>query len=222
MIEVELKSLLQTQENAEKLKQKLAETDPGLCLIERNQQKNHYFIEGDFAKLLQVLSPHLDDVRRDKLALFAQTDNYSLRTREVGNKLLLVLKGSLTQESSQNAKARQEVEIPFNTLSLAQLDQLVLSAGFKYQAKWSRQREEYQYQDIIVCIDKNAGYGYLAEVEKMVSDTSQVAETEAYLRRLLQKLDLTELPQDRLERMFKYYNQNWPAYYGTEKIFEIE
>jgi len=36
------------------------------------------------------------------------------------------------------------------------------------------------------------------------------------------KLDVEELPQDRLERMFAYYNKNWPEYYGTEKIFVIE
>jgi len=33
------------------------------------------------------------------------------------------------------------------------------------------------------------------------------------------KLGATELTQDRLERMFAYYNANWPAYYGTEKVF---
>jgi hypothetical protein len=38
----------------------------------------------------------------------------------------------------------------------------------------------------------------------------------------MQELDLKELSQDRLERMFKFYNENWRDYYGTEKVFNIE
>jgi hypothetical protein len=30
------------------------------------------------------------------------------------------------------------------------------------------------------------------------------------------------LAQERLERMFAHYNQNWPEYYGTTKVFIIE
>jgi hypothetical protein len=36
------------------------------------------------------------------------------------------------------------------------------------------------------------------------------------------ELDLTELGQERLERMFEFYNKNWPDYYGTEKVFNLE
>jgi hypothetical protein len=36
------------------------------------------------------------------------------------------------------------------------------------------------------------------------------------------ELDVVELEQDRLARMFSFYNANWPDYYGTEKVFIIE
>jgi hypothetical protein len=31
-----------------------------------------------------------------------------------------------------------------------------------------------------------------------------------------------ELNQDRLARMFAFYNAHWPEYYGTEKVFTVE
>jgi hypothetical protein len=36
------------------------------------------------------------------------------------------------------------------------------------------------------------------------------------------KIGAEELPQERLERMFTYYNTHWQDYYGTDKIFTIE
>jgi len=102
------------------------------------------------------------------------------------------------------------------------LDALVLEAGYTYQAKWSREREEYVYKGANVCLDYNAGYGYLAEVEKIVSDESLADQVRAEIDELMLELELEELQQDRLARMFEHYNQNWPEYYGTTKVFIIE
>jgi adenylate cyclase class IV len=99
-----------------------------------------------------------------------------------------------------------------------------LESGFKYQAKWSREREEYDYKGMNVCLDKNAGYGYLAEFEKVLQggDDSALASARAEIESVMRELGVAELPQDRLERMFAHYNQNWPDYYGTDKVFVIE
>jgi adenylate cyclase class IV len=98
----------------------------------------------------------------------------------------------------------------------------VLDAGFTYQAKWSRSREEYAYKGVTVCLDKNAGYGYLAEFEKVVDGEERVEETRREIEALMTELSVFELPQDRLARMFDFYNKNWPEYYGTDKVFTIE
>jgi len=73
-----------------------------------------------------------------------------------------------------------------------------------------------------VCFDKNAGYGYLAEFEKVVPDGTSVEGTRAELELLMAELAVEELDQDRLARMFSHYNQNWAEYYGTEDIFVIQ
>ncbi len=74
----------------------------------------------------------------------------------------------------------------------------------------------------MVCIDRNAGYGYLAEFERVLDDAARAAAVEAELRELMAALGCEELAQDRLERMFAYYNANWSEYYGTDRTFVIE
>jgi hypothetical protein len=71
-------------------------------------------------------------------------------------------------------------------------------------------------------MDKNAGYGYLVEVEILAESTEAVDPTKAQIYALMEKLGLTELPQARLDRMFDYYNAHWREYYGTDKVFVVE
>ena len=107
-------------------------------------------------------------------------------------------------------------------MSLDNLDERLLDAGLLYQAKWSREREEYTLGDTQICLDKNAGYGYLAEFEKISDNPAQAQQLKGELYSLMSELEVVELPQDRLERMFAFYNSNWRDYYGTDRVFNVE
>ena len=106
-------------------------------------------------------------------------------------------------------------------LSLKELDEILLLSDFAYQAKWSRERHEYAYKEYNVAIDKNAGYGYLAEFERILGDKDDFEAVKRQIRGEMELLGIAELQQDRLARMFEYYNINWPKYYGTDKTFTI-
>ena len=157
--------------------------------------------------------------RLDELA--GNAKEFSVRTRDKDGQVLLVVKASIGDDTSANGVARLEFE-EWIQLTLEELDALVLSAGFEYQAKWSREREEYVCRGINITLDKNAGYGWLAEFEKVVDETSKVVGARTEIEAFMKKLDVAELSQDRLERMFAYYNSHWNEYYGTDKIFNIE
>ena len=220
--EIEIKSLLGEKEKAESLKQKMLEQDPTCVLSTQNKQLNHYFEGGDMEELVKNVSLHLSDEQLKKLSHIVHIgSNFSIRTRQKDERVLLVVKASVDEGSSANTVSRLEFEeeVP---LSLVELDQILLDSGFKYQAKWSREREEYSYKGMNVCIDKNAGYGYLAEFEKVLDDEAALASARAEIEAVMQELGVAELPQERLERMFAHYNQNWPDYYGTDKVFVIE
>jgi predicted adenylyl cyclase CyaB len=152
--------------------------------------------------------------------LFTKGKEFSVRTRDKDGTVLLVVKASVDDTTSSNGVTRMEFEerVP---LTLDELDQTLLDAGFTYQAKWSREREEYLCRGVAVTLDKNAGYGWLAEFEKIVQDESQLDAARQEVRALMEQCGVQELQQDRLERMFAFYNAHWGEYYGTEKVFTI-
>jgi len=220
--EVEIKSLLGSPENAQKVRDALKRVDPSCTILSHNKQRNHYFIGGELANLSEVAREHLTveaAARLDELA--GNAKEFSVRTRDKDGQVLLVVKASIGDDTSANGVARLEFE-EWIQLTLEELDALVLSAGFEYQAKWSREREEYVCRGINITLDKNAGYGWLAEFEKVVDETSKVVGARTEIEAFMKKLDVAELSQDRLERMFAYYNSHWNEYYGTDKIFNIE
>lgn len=220
--EVEVKSLLGSAENAEALRKRMREIDPNFKLTSKNIQLNHYFMGGNVGDLAKAVDGHLSDEARTKIDdLASKATSFSVRTRDKDGMVLLVVKASVGSDTSDNGVARMEFEEKVD-LTLEKLDELVLGAGFEYQAKWSREREEYLCKDTNVCLDQNAGYGWLAEFEKVVGDEAELPAARAAIDALMRECDVEELPQPRLERMFAFYNAHWPEYYGTDKIFTVE
>lgn len=220
--EIEVKSLLGEKERAEALKAKMKELDVDCSLLSQNKQLNHYFTGGDINELFANVKHLFSKDQQEKFRLIAERgSDFSVRTRQKDDEVLLVVKASIDEGTSENTVKRMEFEeavaIPLNNL-----DMFVLEAGYNYQAKWSREREEYAYKGANVCLDCNAGYGYLAEVEKLVSNEAEADSVRAEIDEIMAELGIDELPQDRLARMFDFYNQNWADYYGTDKTFNID
>jgi len=220
--EIEVKSLLGEKQYADALIAKMQEFDPACVCVSTNKQLNHYFTGGNLENLFEKTEMLFSEETKEKFRHIAEKGtDFSVRTRQREEEVLLVVKASVGEGTSSNGVSRLEFEeaVP---ASLDELDRLVLDAGFSYQAKWSREREEYAYKGVNVCLDKNAGYGYLAEFEKVVSDEAVLEDVRNEIAYLMQELGVEELSQDRLERMFSHYNSNWPDYYGTERTFIIE
>jgi adenylate cyclase class IV len=220
-IEVETKSLLSSAREAEELLRKMRQLDAQSRLLSQEKQLNHYFCGnqiGPFVELLRALGKAEEAASLEA----AKLKDFSLRTRSVNGASTLVVKATLDGTTSANGTARLEFNIPLPGKSLEEVDQMLLDKGYAYQAKWSRARQEYACFGVHICVDKNAGYGYLVEIEKMVEDPSLVDAAKAEVRKMMAELALKELDPARLERMFAYYNAHWPEYYGTEKTFIVD
>ena len=221
-VEVEIKSLLGSKTKAQELINKLYKTDQKISKINQSHQLNHYFLPGNFPLLLKHITQHLDAKEVAKLTqIIRQGRNHSTRTRRKNKEVILVVKATVDDTTSANGTARLEYEVSMANFTIEKIDQLLLESKFSYEAKWSRQREEYRYKDMIVSIDKNAGYGYLAEFEKVVTDRALAPSAKKELLGMMKNFEVEELPQNRLERMFSHYNENWRDYYGTDRIFNI-
>jgi predicted adenylyl cyclase CyaB len=221
--EVEIKSLLGSKENADKLISSLQKKFPDTKLVGEGKQLNHYFNSPKDLSVFATSISHL--IPRDKKDSFdkiiKEGKKISIRTRDADGKVILVFKASVGDDTSANGVKRIEFET-FVDMNLASLDKSLIDAGCSYQAKWSRERREYRSGDMNVCIDRNAGYGYLAEFEKITQDETSLNIVRDDLLKIMTSLGVQELKQDRLERMFDFYNKNWSDYYGTDKTFLIE
>ncbi len=220
MYEIEIKSLLGGPESAERLEARMRELDPQLETLGAHRQLNHYFEgKGDLAALAPLIKDA--ETRAAFLDLAGKAGNASLRTRDADGRVLLVLKAAIDDTTSANGTARRELEAE-SEMPIEKLDGEIEKAGFSCQAKWSRERKEFRFKGTNVTIDRNAGYGYLAEFEKIESDGSRAEAAKAELRALMAELGIEELPQNRLARMFDFYNAHWRDYYGTEKTFTVQ
>lgn len=224
MYEIEIKSLLGSKERASELKRRLASLFPALTTLPTHKQRNHYFnTPADLSVFEKAVKPLLPSNKRQELSDIVKgvKGEVSVRTREADGKVLFILKASIGSDTSANGVSRIEFEAPV-ALTLTELDRKLLGAGLTYQAKWSREREEYVADETHITIDKNAGYGYLAEFERVIEDGGEAEKVKRELLSLMNSLGAEELPQDRLERMFAYYNMHWQEYYGTDKVFVIK
>lgn len=221
--EVEIKTLLSTKENADKLMSALKEQDSALKILGTERQINHYFNSPkDISRLAQAVTGVVSADKLDSLTkTLAVAMKLSIRTRDTSGRVILVVKASVGDDTSSNGVKRIEWEAPVS-ITIDELDKLLLGAGFTYQAKWSRERTSIESLGMNISIDKNAGYGYLAEFEIVTDKEAELDTVKEKLLSFMKKVGVSELPQDRLERMFAHYNAHWPEYYGTEKTFIIE
>jgi predicted adenylyl cyclase CyaB len=222
-LEIEVKVLLGKKENADNLLERLKSNDSEVNLLEKSSQLNHYYLPGDFQKLKEFVNQYLDDSQKEYFEeIVFKGSNHSIRSRWINDKVLLVLKaGRNKEEQGANGSNRMEIEVEV-PLSIEELDSLIMKADFMPQSKWSRQREEYKYKGMHVCIDKNAGYGYVAEFERVVPKTADADKVRQGILNVISELGLEELDAARLDRMFSYYNSHWSEYYGTENTFTLE
>lgn len=199
-IETELKVLLT---NTALLLDKL--NNPSVTYEET--QLNHYFdTNGD----LKALASKFD------LDLTGHSD-ISIRTRETNQKTVyLVVKSSMLNGDVSRFEQERVIDG-----SISDLDQSLIGLGFDYLSKWSRERSVFELDGYTLCLDTNAGYGTVAEFEIVSNDRSEALKAEAFLQILVSDLGLTVLSEDRLKRMFNFYNRNWSTFYQTNNTFTI-
>lgn len=237
LIETELKIHLQTEENLEKFLEYL-KTIGTLSEGIKEKQLNHYFVDtlnqNPMQQITRLLEGGMNDRLRNKLKVknnlvaLSIFSSISIRTRYINNKqAILVVKGSNSDASNGQSRAEWELELGSFYANDCKLDKLLLVNDFEYQAKWSRERDSrflvgYCNQPIKVDIDKNAGYGYLVELE-LLADNPIVADTNLeILNELVAKSDFEGLDNELLSKMFAFYNSNWKDFYGTQNTFTIQ
>lgn len=215
MIEVEVKALIGDDDR----KAMILSRDLDTYFTGKESQLNHYFKANEESiSLFSKKFPDFFEGYREK----AGSAIPSVRTREInGSEVYLIFKATIGDDSSENGSARIEHE-ELMEWSIDDLDAILEHCGMMVRSKWSRDRWNYWKDGFTICLDKNAGYGWLLEIEYITSAQEHVERSRTSALKLLQEFGLEELDPHRLERMFAYYEANWRTYYGTDKRFILE
>ena len=220
--EIEIKALLGSKQAADNLIKKVYQQDSSAKLVSAQTQLNHYFKGGDLSRLAGSMKDDLASEQLKSLELIATRANHiNVRSRQKNDQVLLVVKGSLDDVSAAHSHQRMELEAEVG-LTIDELDQKIISSGWQLEAKWQAERKIYSALGLNIDSFFTPGYGYLVEFEKVVTDDIKRDEAHQKVANVMGSLGVSELPNDRLERMFAYYNQHWQEYYGTDKVFVIE
>ena len=220
--EIEIKSLLGSQNATDAFLKKVQKLDPSCQLVNEQKQLNHYFKGGAIPKLVAEFVSELTDEQVAMLKTIAErATSVNVRSRQKNNTTLLIVKGSLDATSAAHSHQRMEFEAPL-ALSIDVLDQRIERAGWQLEAKWQAERKMYEAFGLTLDIFFSPGYGYLVEFEKVVDSESERKSAYRQVIATMEQLGVAELANDRLERMFAYYNEHWREYYGTRNIFTVE
>jgi adenylate cyclase class IV len=229
-VEVEIKALVK---DINGLREKISTNyDLSRCSIKHSTQKNHYF-DGDKNSLALLLQSEVlcrseeikSKLKKHKEELI-NADRLAVRTRHdsiKGN--ILIFKYSLTDESVTNGVTREELELEIDGYVLATLDDLdnhLLSIGYILQSKWSRERTQYNFDSgWSLCLDNNAGFGGILEVEYMTTKEEYNSKKDYLLYKannFLSTLGLEKVETDTLNKMFDFYSSKYNHFYGTNLL----
>jgi len=109
--EIEIKCLLGSKKEADKLKREMQNADPKAKVISKNKQLNHYFVGGDMDKLYEKVESLFNKREKAKLQkIIKDGEDFSIRTRLLNETLLLVLKASIDDDTSAHSVSRIEFE----------------------------------------------------------------------------------------------------------------
>ena len=108
---------------------------------------------------------------------------------------------------------REETEIRFDRDQFDNLKRLFLDLGMKVDVRWLRNRHEFDWDGLKVCLDYTRGYGFIIELETMASEEAKDDEHEKLLNRL-RSLGIVPTSRHELDARFQQYRMKWKELVG--------
>ena len=104
---------------------------------------------------------------------------------------------------------RKEIEVRLDGKDFPKLEDLFKSLGYNIKVKWFRNRTQFNWYGIKACLDYTKGYGYIIELEKIISDEDDRGNIVKVLRDKLKNLGIKETSKEEFNEKFKHYVKNW-------------
>ena len=157
-----------------------------------------------YSELVSFFTENAKLVKEDYQETYYFDSSQDLRTQrnKYGAKIWLK-KGALHEDS------REEIELVFARKDFDVANALFLALGYSVAIKWFRDRKEFLWEGITVCLDYTKGYGYIVELEKL-GDGINNEIILAGLREKFSRLEITNpTSKEDFDKQYAYYKDNW-------------
>ncbi len=156
-----------------------------------------------YVKLLNFFKTNAEFVKEDfqETHYFDSEQDLRIQKNNFGSKIWMK-KGKIHDD------AREEIEIKTKNEDFENLRKLFDNLGYGVNIKWLRERKQFSWNGIKVCLDYTKGYGYIIELEKIGSEENK----EKILEELKQKMNELNIPltsKEEFNEKYNFYKENW-------------
>ena len=156
-----------------------------------------------YNELLDFFNQNAKKVKEDYQETFYFNSEQDLRTQKSNsNSKIWLKKGKIHDDF------REEIELKLNKEDFEKANKIFEAIGLNTKIKWYRLRNQFNWNNIKVCLDYTKGYGYIIELEKLTNNQEKEKTLEE-LKNELAQLNIPLTPKQEFEDKFKYYEQNW-------------
>ena len=159
--------------------------------------------EGLYYKLLQFFKENSELVEEDTQETHYFDCEQDLRIQKRNsNAKIWMKKGQVHDEF------REEIEIVVNKEYFDKAQKIFNQIGLNTQIIWLRNRKQFNWNNIKVCLDYTKGYGHIIEFEILTSEDKKELALEE-LKQKFKELNIPLTPRDEFEKKYKEYLGNW-------------
>lgn len=162
-----------------------------------------FITKEQYESLLNFFNQNAEPVKEDfqETHYFDCEEDLRIQKNNSGSKIWMK-KGKIHDNS------REEIEIKFGNEEFNKLKEILSSIGLQTEVMWFRNRKQFNWKGIKICLDYTKGYGYIIELEKMASEENKEKTIEE-LNQKLMDLNIPLTSEEEFEKKFQYYKENW-------------
>ncbi len=161
-----------------------------------------FISEEQFNQLLDYMKQNAEFLGEDNQISYYFSGPSDLRIQKCNTYAKLWLKKGEIHDNH-----REEIEIKFDREDFEKLEKLLSVLGYEVEVKWFRDRKKFNWDGIKVTLDYTKGYGYIIELEKLVSRGEEKIYSQ--LEEKLKSLGIEITPKEVFGEKFEHYRQNW-------------
>jgi predicted adenylyl cyclase CyaB len=135
--------------------------------------------------------------------LFEEPQSLRIRVFEKSDQVLVTQKGQI-----EDGVARKEVEFYLNKPEVSGFLDFIAAMKYSSAAVVKTERFSYQYDDMIITLNRIPPVGDFMEVEILVDNREAIGESELRLSHVIEKFGVTKLSSEEYKKYFEQMRQS--------------